>query len=261
MDKFETFCSAIDIASNIKIQTAINFIWYNQQVVGNPETSVSDINAFFSKAHLAKYNPTYLKNDLSKSPNTIKGSKKDCYKLSRKTLEELNAKYASFLKLEPVTIEELVDLANTPFLSKIDIENGKKMAELYLVVHCFENSIRKFIETTLSKTNSNWWDNVKNAELENKLKERKAKEIKNKWISPRGDISPLYYLDWSDLVKIIRKKENEFINQIGDLKFVELRLEELERTRNIIAHNGILPNEDDYNMLILYFKNWCKQLN
>ncbi|HEY2580224.1 MAG TPA: Swt1 family HEPN domain-containing protein [Mucilaginibacter sp.] len=261
MDKFDAFCLNINVVSNKKIETAINFIWYNQQVLGIPETCLNDINDFFNKAHLPKYNSTYLKQDLTKSVKAIKGSKKDCYKLSRKTLDELNATYSQFLKATPITLEELTDLNNTPFLSSNDIENGKKMAELYLVIHCLENSVRRFIEWTLGNLDTNWWDSVKNSELEKKLSDRKAKEVKNKWFSPRGDISPLYYLDWSDLVKIIRKKESDFIDKIGDLKFVELRLEELERTRNIIAHNGILPNADDYNMLILYFKNWCKQLN
>ncbi len=260
MDRFEKFCVSIDSNTNTKLETAIHFIWYNQQILGNPETSINDINTLFHQAHLPKYNTTYLRKDLTKSSKAIKGSKKDSYRLSRKTLEELNVVHSAFLTVAPITLEELTDLNNTPFLSTDDIENGRKMAELYLVIHCLENSVRRFIETTLSDTDINWWNSIKNAELEKKLNDRKTKELKNKWLSPRGTVSPLYYLDWSDLVKVIRKKEEIFIDKIGDLKFVELRLEELERTRNIIAHNGILPNEDDYNMLILYFKNWCKQL-
>ena len=71
---------------------------------------------------------------------------------------------------------------------------------------------------------------------------------------------PLFYLDWSDLLKIIRKYENLFTPFIADLKFIELRFEELERVRNIIAHNGIIPDKNDINRLILYFQDWCKQL-
>jgi hypothetical protein len=261
MDKFESFCSVCKISTTTKLLTAINFLWFNQNVLGKEDTLLGEINVFFSNAHLSKYNPTYLKNDLNKSPKIIKGKRKDSYRLSRKTLEELNITFSQFLLQSPISLEELTDLNNTPFLTNDDINNGKKMAELYLVIHCLENSVRKFIELTLTESiNKNWWDIVKNADLENKVKDRKSKEQKNKWLSPRGDISPLYYLDWSDLVKIIRKRESDFLNRIGDIKFIELRLEELERTRNIIAHNGTLPSEDDYSMLILYFKNWCKQL-
>lgn len=261
MDKFETFCSISKIATISKLDAAINLIWFNQKILGNSETLVGDINNLFSKAHLPKYNITYLKKDLGKSSNTIKGNKKDSYRLSRKALEQLDQTFSQILETEPISVEELVDLASTPFLNADDIDNGKKMAELYLVIYCLENSVRKFIELTLNETiGPNWWDGVNNSDFERKIKERKEKEKKNKWLSPRGTISPLYYLDWSDLVKIIRKKENDFIKKVGDIKFVELRLEELERTRNIIAHNGSLPSEDAYAMLVLYFKNWVKQL-
>ena len=44
-----------------------------------------------------------------------------------------------------------------------------------------------------------------------------------------------------------------------DIKFVELRFEELERVRNITAHNGFLPNSEDFQRVILSFKDWCRQ--
>lgn len=107
---------------------------------------------------------------------------------------------------------------------------------------------------------ADWWNTIKSTDLERKYLDRKSKEEKQKWISPRGVNSPLFYLDWSDLVKIIRKEESRFTPYLNDIKFVEMRFEELERTRNIIAHNGILPSDDDFDRLILYFKDWCKQL-
>jgi hypothetical protein len=96
--------------------------------------------------------------------------------------------------------------------------------------------------------------------LEKKVKERKEKETKNKWLSPRGKSSPLFYIDWGDLVKIIRKFENDFKPFIDEMKFVELRLDELEKVRNIIAHNGVLPSSDDFDRVILHFKDWCRQV-
>jgi hypothetical protein len=135
------------------------------------------------------------------------------------------------------------------------------MAGLYIILHCLENSVRKFIIDILEKKiGSNWWDKAKNAELEKKIKERKEKEAKNKWLSPRGSLSPLYYLDWGDLVKIIRKFETDFKSFFDEMKFVELRLEELEKVRNIIAHNGVLPSNDDFDRVVLHFKDWCKQV-
>lgn len=157
---------------------------------------------------------------------------------------------------------KLEDIAqNTPFLNYDDWQNASKMAQVYVILHSFENSVRKFIELNLqNEIGANWWDSVKNDELNKKYLDRKNKEQKHKWISQRGNISPLYYLDWSDLVKIIRKKEDIFCKYVNNIKFIELRIEELELTRNIIAHNGIMPSQDDIDRIMLYFKDWCKQL-
>jgi hypothetical protein len=35
---------------------------------------------------------------------------------------------------------------------------------------------------------------------------------------------------------------------------------ELERFRNIVAHNGALPSDDDFQHVELSFKQWCKQV-
>ena len=33
----------------------------------------------------------------------------------------------------------------------------------------------------------------------------------------------------------------------------------VERVRNITAHNGFLPNSEDFQRVILSFKDWCRQ--
>ena len=88
----------------------------------------------------------------------------------------------------------------------------------------------------------------------------REKEQKRRWLSPRGNISPLYYLEWGELVKLIRKEENLFLPYIGSLRFVENRFEELESLRHIIAHNGMLPSDDDFQRAIVFFRDWCRQI-
>ncbi|AHG91307.1 Abi family protein [Gemmatirosa kalamazoonensis] len=135
------------------------------------------------------------------------------------------------------------------------------MAELYIILHCYENSARRLIETVLSTSlGATWWEKAANTGMKAKYQDRRQKEQRQKWITPRGG-SPLYYIDWGDLVALIRKHENEFLPFISDIKFVELRLEELERLRNIVAHHGVLPAEDDFQRVILSFRDWCRQVN
>jgi hypothetical protein len=156
---------------------------------------------------------------------------------------------------------DLAEVSNTPFLSDRDISTAYKMAELYVILHCYENSVRRFIENVLSKElGDDWWEQVASDKMKAIVKGRQEREQKERWLSPRGNMSPLYYLEWGDLVKLIRKEHGVFLPHIGSLRFVENRFEELESLRNIVAHNGVLPSEDDFQRVIISFRDWCRQL-
>lgn len=173
-----------------------------------------------------------------------------------------NDKSEEIILKTKTNIEEISFIYDSPFLSKEDVDLAVEMSKLYTLIHCYENSTRKFINHVLTKEiGQNWWEKVASPDMKNRVEQKKNKEIAQKWLSSRGsDNNPLFYLDWSDLLKIFRKKEEIFTPFINDIKFVELRLEELERTRHIIAHNGILPSQDDYDRIELYYKDWVKQI-
>lgn len=161
-----------------------------------------------------------------------------------------------------INLKEISFIYDSPYLEKEDVDSAIEMSKLYTILHCYENSTRKFIVKILTKEiGFNWWDKVATPDMKNRVDQKRNKEKSQKWLSSRGsENNPLFYVDWSDLLKIFRKKEELFTPYINDIKFVELRLEELERTRHIIAHNGILPSHDDYQRLELYYKDWIKQL-
>lgn len=261
MNQFEEFCKQANIgAQKSKIDTAILLIYFEISFNNVEGLTIASINSLFEKAHLPLYNGTYLKRDLSRDRRVTKVSKTEKYKLTYPTLQTLNSEY-DFLKQKEIQIKVRVNLSKTPLLSEQDLNGAQKMSQLYIILHCWENSVRNFIEITLeNKIGTDWWNKTKNKELENKFEERRLKETKQKWVSPRGTNNPLFYLDWGDLVKIIRKQEQYFTDQIPDIKFIELRLEELERLRNIIAHNGLVPDENDIDRIIVHFNDWCNQL-
>ncbi len=258
---FDYFLQNLKIPSkHSKIDVVIHFMWYHHFVTGNPNIEIKAINEYFSIGHLPLYNVTHLKRDLAKNKAIVKGDLKNTYKLNRNKLIELNQIY-NFLIKEPISYSESVNLNVIPYLSIDETENAKKMAELYIVLHCLENSVRHFIENILQKQlGDDWWNVTKSSDLERRYTDRKSIESKKKWLSPRGSISPLYYLDWGDLVKIIRKNEAIFNTYFPSIKFVELKLEELENIRNIVAHNGVLPDDSEFERVKLYFNDWCKQL-
>ncbi|ACU06702.1 hypothetical protein FIC_00228 [Flavobacteriaceae bacterium 3519-10] len=261
MIDLQEFCAKSNIDDKkSKIDAVILLLYYAIAFEGSDGLSPNEINSLFEKAHLPLYNRTYLKRDLSKDKRTTPIPKTNKYKLTLGELKKLNMEYGYLLEKE-IQINVRVDLNKTPLFDQSALEGAKKMSQLYIILYCWENSVRKVIEQTLTKKiGLDWWDDTKNKELENKYLDRKNKEEKQKWISPRGTQSPLYYLDWGDLIKIIRKNEHHFISQIPDIKFIELRLEELERLRNIIAHNGLVPDENDIDRIVVHFNDWCSQI-
>gem|GEM_PF-5559490 len=130
------------------------------------------------------------------------------------------------------------------------------------VNNCYENSVRQLVEKILVQNlGDNWWEQVASTKMKREVEQLQENEKKRKWLSVRGKVSPLYYLQWGDLVKLIRKHEDLFLPHVGSLRFVENRFEELESLRNIVAHNGVLPSENDFQRVIISFRDWCRQLD
>lgn len=256
---FNSFCKEATIEKKTKIQQAEAFMWFHLMKTGQMDITISEVNEYFIRASLPKLNSTRIREEFIKSKRVCKGSQPNTFRLVRSAIEEYNLAYSHIFE-EEVKVVDKAGINNSPYLNEADFLEAYKMAELYLILYCYENSVRRVIETVLiNKLGENWWNIASNNPLRNKVNSRKEVESKNKFLTPRGN-SPLFYIDWGDLLSLIRKYENEFLPLIKDIKFVELRFEEMERIRNIIAHNGFLTSEDDYQRIVLSFRDWCKQL-
>ncbi|MGX8701810.1 Swt1 family HEPN domain-containing protein [Caproiciproducens sp.] len=256
---FQTFAQECLLKLEVKEQQAEAIIWFNFKKTGESDITIATINHYFKDAFLPPINVTRAKAAFQKSKNVCKGNKSDTYKLTLTALNSFDNNFGYIWK-KYVEIKDLAGIYETPYLSKEEIEQAQKMAELYAILNCYENSARSLITRVLSrKLGESWWDTAANTSQKSKLKSRVELEEKHKWLTPRG-CNPLYYIDWGDLLSIIRKYEPDFLPYVKDIKFVELRFEELERVRNIAAHNGYLPNEEDFQRVVLSFRDWCRQI-
>jgi hypothetical protein len=262
MHRFENFCAGLNLSECTKVQQAVGFLWFHCRLNGKEEGAIADVAKLFAHAKLPPPNPSRLKGEFRDSKDVHKGSKHGLFRITRTTHDNFEKKLGHlFSEAVKPTVIERAELKSAPLIDEPDRENAHKMAELYVVLHCYENSARRLVEKILKKKLGDaWWDLAANAPMKTKVLDRQAKELKNRWITLRGS-SPLFYLDWGDLLALIRKYESDFTPHIGDFKFVELRFEELERFRNIVAHHGILPSEDDFQAVILSFKQWCRQVS
>jgi hypothetical protein len=240
------------------------FIWFLTDIQGREDCLMSDIVQCFRDVSLSIPNQTVLRRNLrSHKKDVTTGHSYKSFRLHRNALIKYRSEYANLLPPSPSPeeiIRERLDVSNTPLLTTTDIANAYKMGQVYVAIHCLENSVRNLIRTVLKeKLGEQWWDKAASDPMKRRLSERKSREAKNKWLSPRG-ADELNYIDWGDLVTLIRKFPKEFETFIGSTKFAELKLEELENLRNTIAHNGVLP-EGEIARVELYFKDWCKQVS
>lgn len=119
-----------------------------------------------------------------------------------------------------------------------------KALPAYLALFCLENAIRELVAERLSENHgSDWWETCAPAGVRNKAAERKEREGKSRWHAQRG-AHPINYTDFGDLKSLIANNWASFEDLLPDLNWVNSRLDELEASRNIIAHSNVLEQRE-----------------
>lgn len=139
-------------------------------------------------------------------------------------------------------------------------ENATKMArEVYPLIYVLENLLRNFISSKLSKKHGNdWWNKKVSSGIKREVDGRKRSEGKNRWHSKRGE-HDIFYTDFGDLKNIIINNWQDFRDIFPRVEWVSNKLDEIEMSRNIIAHNNLLPDRE-IKRLRLYFDDFRKQI-
>jgi hypothetical protein len=129
----------------------------------------------------------------------------------------------------------------------------------YLAFFVFENSVREVVSERLAeRLGPEWWDTAATSPVKTKVLKRQESEGKDRWHMRRG-ATEIYYTDFGDLASIIRNKWEEFEDLFPDINWVVSRFDELEKSRNIVAHNNLLePHE--VGRISLYLRDWIRQV-
>ena len=129
----------------------------------------------------------------------------------------------------------------------------------YLAFFCLENSVRELVSDRLQeKHGSDWWDKCATSGMKKQVEDRKTKEGANRWHVERG-AHELYYTNFGDLKSLILNQWAVFEDLFPDQNWISSRLDELEASRNIIAHANIL-DERELTRLRLYLQDWTRQV-
>jgi hypothetical protein len=134
-----------------------------------------------------------------------------------------------------------------------------QMQRWYRILFVFENLVRDFVITRLSELDGeNWFDARATVDMKKKVDDRKKKEEKNQWHAGRNKQS-IYYLDFGDLGLLITNHWAVFKDFFDNQAWIVSRIQDAERTRNVIAHTNLLAPEEGVR-LEMYLRDFVRQI-
>lgn len=221
--------------------------------------SLKEVLGAFEILALPKPNATRTKSDFRRSKN-VRTVRDSIYAPTRefaRSMEEL-------LPTPQLAASDLLDLESIPIPPFVPLERRydlQKMLRAYSYLFLLENSMRGLVERVLSHhLGDEWWQLASNSSMKRKHNDRENNEHNNKWAPARSDYGPLYALDWTDLITLMRKYPEFFQPYVKDINFLH-RYEDAGIYRNVVAHNGVLNDDDDFNLIRIYYRDWIKQLS
>lgn len=132
--------------------------------------------------------------------------------------------------------------------------NALEMARLYAVLFSFENHVREFIRQTLSENEGSDWIDKLPQKVKQHAESRQQTAHQDSWLE--GEKTDLLgFLDFGHLAQVILNKWEHFESIIPSQHWLKQRMDELEKSRNFIAHNRmLLPSE--FQRMYMYIADW-----
>jgi hypothetical protein len=130
-----------------------------------------------------------------------------------------------------------------------------QMARLYALIYCFENSVRALIrERLLERHGDDWWSKTVPNKVQSQAETRQKNATANSWLEgQKKDI--LGFVDFGNLSDIVTNQWEDFSDIIPTQHWLKQRMDELEQTRNYIAHHRLLlPSE--FQRIEMYIADW-----
>lgn len=133
------------------------------------------------------------------------------------------------------------------------------MQRCYRLLFVLENVVREFIAEVLTDADGeDWFEKRASAQMKRKVVDRKATETKNQWHTGRNKHA-LYYLDFGDLALILQSHWANFKDLLPDQAWAVSRIQDAERSRNVIAHTNLL-SDDELVRLEMHVLDWVRQV-
>lgn len=146
----------------------------------------------------------------------------------------------------------------TDFSPRI-IHDANRMSSIYIVFYCLENSVRELITDRLVELHGvDWWETCVPKKIKDSVSKLKLNEEKNRYHTQRST-SSIGYTMFGNLGQIVTHKWEDFSDLFPNQAWVSSRFTDLEMSRNIIMHTGVLP-EIELERIESICRDWVRQV-
>jgi hypothetical protein len=152
----------------------------------------------------------------------------------------------------------LISLDELGFSPRI-LYDSAKMASVFAAFFCLENSVRELItERLLARKGTEWWNTAVPARIKASVEKLREKEADNRYHTPRS-VALIGYTMFGNLAQIIIANWDDFSDLFPDQAWVTARFNDLEMSRNIIMHTGLLP-QIEIDRIGSIVRDWLRQV-
>lgn len=238
------------------------FIWASEKKTNGVD--LSDVGDAFEELLLVRPKTSRIKVKFRASRN-IRSLRNGRYAPSRAFADQMSAwieidNDSADFEAVPDKEFEVDGIPFPPFVGEERRDQLKMMLKCYAHLFFLENSMRGLIETVLERElGDDWWDKAASNSMKEKHRKRMDNEKTNKWAPTRSEFGPLYAVDWSDLVTIMRKFPKHFSQYFSDPNFLH-RYDDVGAFRNVVAHNGVLKDKVHFDRIRMYYRDWILQV-
>jgi hypothetical protein len=154
---------------------------------------------------------------------------------------------------------ETARLLSLDILDDQHITNARAMANVYVAIAAFENSVRTLISSVLLEhVGEKWWESCVSEKIRTRAQQKIEEEDKVRWHVQRGE-DPINYTQMPDLVSILRQNWSHFEPYIPTIEWAASLMDVIERSRNVIMHSGML-SRTDIERVGINIRDWIKQV-
>jgi hypothetical protein len=139
------------------------------------------------------------------------------------------------------------------------IFDANKMASVYVIFYCLENSVRELIVDRLAERKGvDWWNTCVPQKIQTSVQKLKEQEEVNRYHTQRSS-SEIGYTMFGNLAQIVISNWDEFSDLFPSQAWINARFTDLEMSRNIIMHTGVLP-QIEIERIESICRDWIRQV-